>query len=592
MSSVIEFIRDYENDDSKYGIPEFQRKYTWDAERVEGLFDSILRGFPLPRFFTWKLSRNIGLNLYKIVKEFNVGTYISESFQLNEYNDTIAICDGQQRLTSLIIGLTGKEFSRREGGALCGYLHYNLLFDDLQLENRAFKFIKRGRNVQKENLEDGNLYVEVGYIYQLFNHCGGRFGQFWSMFEEQNRESFFVVRQNEVFKIQSNLMNFINSITQQHYLDFQDLFPKIGDDLDKAIEFFERINAKGKALSKNEILFAIISKHLIQDGYRHIRLREDFDAIIETNDTLSSKIDYSFLLRACLYLSSNSILFKINTFDQVTCQSILDNWEEIKNSIHETLKLVKEFKFEKSITSLNSLIPVIFHMYKKQNIVNNTERNEILIYLLRAKYCKTFGSQADNLLANLKNKQNNKFELNPDYQFCFDDFNINLPTNKSFNTSQIIIENLIENLEDDKKDNVDLIPIMLLLYPHLNVNNPEYKVVNIHPQLANASTNTALMFLGIGDPDIRFIKNNRKKISVLQLVFLDDTELTNKESLSLLDYVTTYHAGNSTQYLTNNYMVNEGFAVGVADLHNNSYSRLFSYRKEAIRLKLVSLLCN
>ena len=54
MTSIYNFINLYRQNRSNFGIPEFQRNYTWKDFQIESFFDSLLRKYPIPRFFTWR----------------------------------------------------------------------------------------------------------------------------------------------------------------------------------------------------------------------------------------------------------------------------------------------------------------------------------------------------------------------------------------------------------------------------------------------------------------------------------------------------------------------------------------------------------
>ena len=95
----------------KFLLPAIQRKFTWSSEQIEMLFDSILRGFPISSFMFWRItdpSLKSGYKFYEFLTAFR--EYFNED---NKYIPTSAapdfdaIIDGQQRLTSLYIGLRG-----------------------------------------------------------------------------------------------------------------------------------------------------------------------------------------------------------------------------------------------------------------------------------------------------------------------------------------------------------------------------------------------------------------------------------------------------------------------------------------------------
>lgn len=92
-------------------LPAIQRKFTWSSTQIEMLFDSILRGYPINSFMMWKITDS------KIKKDYKFYEFLikyKEFFAVNNpeidtigANDFDAVIDGQQRLTSLYIGLRG-----------------------------------------------------------------------------------------------------------------------------------------------------------------------------------------------------------------------------------------------------------------------------------------------------------------------------------------------------------------------------------------------------------------------------------------------------------------------------------------------------
>ena len=94
-------------------LPDIQREFVWDSERICKLFDSILRGYPIGTMLIWKLKgENINkknIRFYNFLQNYNEFNSENNNRLLNfEPNTTYyAILDGQQRTQSLIIGLNG-----------------------------------------------------------------------------------------------------------------------------------------------------------------------------------------------------------------------------------------------------------------------------------------------------------------------------------------------------------------------------------------------------------------------------------------------------------------------------------------------------
>ena len=91
-------------------LPAIQREYVWDTDGIEKLFDSIMGNYPISSFLFWKV-REEKKNLwtaYKFFSDFNREDPHNEEANLAGINqDIYLVLDGQQRLTSLFIGLKG-----------------------------------------------------------------------------------------------------------------------------------------------------------------------------------------------------------------------------------------------------------------------------------------------------------------------------------------------------------------------------------------------------------------------------------------------------------------------------------------------------
>ena len=97
--------------DNTYLLPAIQRKFVWKSEQIETLFDSIMRDYPINSFMFWKIEDDgikSGYKFYEFLKNYreffnDENPYISTK----GFKDFYAVIDGQQRLTSLYIGLKG-----------------------------------------------------------------------------------------------------------------------------------------------------------------------------------------------------------------------------------------------------------------------------------------------------------------------------------------------------------------------------------------------------------------------------------------------------------------------------------------------------
>ncbi|AEP29393.1 GmrSD restriction endonuclease domain-containing protein [Brumicola nitratireducens] len=84
-------------------IPQFQRDYVWSKERAAGLIDSILKGYPIGTFITWKTKETL-----RVVKD--LGGVVLPPVPEGDFAEYVL--DGQQRMTSLFCALKGVQIKR------------------------------------------------------------------------------------------------------------------------------------------------------------------------------------------------------------------------------------------------------------------------------------------------------------------------------------------------------------------------------------------------------------------------------------------------------------------------------------------------
>ncbi|WP_431803493.1 DUF262 domain-containing protein [Microbacterium sp. bgisy203] len=91
-------------------LPAIQREYVWKPSQVIKIFDSVLRGYPVGSFLSWKVApETVGaFKFYGFLKDYSgYDKKHNPVVDIPTDREVIAVLDGQQRLTSLNIGLRG-----------------------------------------------------------------------------------------------------------------------------------------------------------------------------------------------------------------------------------------------------------------------------------------------------------------------------------------------------------------------------------------------------------------------------------------------------------------------------------------------------
>lgn len=82
-------------------LPEMQRRYVWRSPRVRDLMDSLYRGYPSGAILLWETTEDVPLQEFAVAQ------------QVNPYQTTQLLLDGQQRLTSLSAVIRGEPVNVR-----------------------------------------------------------------------------------------------------------------------------------------------------------------------------------------------------------------------------------------------------------------------------------------------------------------------------------------------------------------------------------------------------------------------------------------------------------------------------------------------
>ena len=153
---------------NKFLLPSIQREFIWKHEKVEWLFDSLMKNYPISSFLFWQVNSEVkkGYKFYKFISKYRekYKTHNSE-ISVDGIDEFKAILDGQQRLTSLYIGLKGsyaykdykKKWEDTEWSIPTRQLYLNItnkLKDEEDGRVYEFKFLKKEDTKEKEIFQD------------------------------------------------------------------------------------------------------------------------------------------------------------------------------------------------------------------------------------------------------------------------------------------------------------------------------------------------------------------------------------------------------------------------------------------------------
>jgi len=211
-------------------IPQFQRDYVWSKERAARLIDSILKGYPIGTFITWKTKEQL-----RVVK--NLGGVELPPVPAGDFAEYVL--DGQQRMTSLFCALKGVKIQRDNKQE-----DFAAIYIDLNASEHDQIVV-----IDKEELEDGEFIRLTDLINADFTQLA----------------SF-----NQAYH--PKLQEYIQTIQGYNF----SLIEVKEAPLDVATEIFTRINVGGKPLTLFEIMVAKTF-----DADAKFDLSEQFDLLLD-----------------------------------------------------------------------------------------------------------------------------------------------------------------------------------------------------------------------------------------------------------------------------------------------------------------------
>ena len=241
-------------DQNQYLLPAIQREFEWEHTRIEWLFDSIMRGYPISSFLFWEVNEQTakGYKFYKFISEYRerYKTH-NDEISTNGLTSFNAILDGQQRLTSLYLGLKGsfaykeyrKKWENTEASIPTRQLYLNI---DQELNNEEdgrvyeFKFL-RNQDTKNQIIYKSSTNVnwfKVGEILNLTN--------------DEDLDN-FVENLNGAFARKA-IRQLKRTINDYKLINF---FLEKDQNIDKALNIFIRINSGGEPLNFSDLIMSI-----------------------------------------------------------------------------------------------------------------------------------------------------------------------------------------------------------------------------------------------------------------------------------------------------------------------------------------------
>jgi len=456
---------------------------------------------------------------YELIRNYDVRTPHNIQADLSSDDRCFGILDGQQRITSLYIGLKGSYIKKLP------YLWWNnpAAFPDLKLYINLLHQPKSetDQRFQIKFLTDTQAQpTPTAYWFRV-----GDILRYETQGELRTFRRSTDYRDNDPFE--DNLDSLWNAI---HKFETISYFSESRQDLDEVLDIFVRLNSGGTPLSYSDLLLSLATA-----TWKGHDARQEVYTLVEVLNKDYGTFNFSkdFVLKTLLVLNDGPVGFRAANIRKKS--SLETIWEHVAASLKTTVRLLHSFGFSwQNLTAPNAVIPIAYYLYKRglgDTFVTSpqyrSERETLRIWLLKMLLGRVFSGQSDTVLSGIRQVIKEALEAQA-AAATFPTAAIHQLLNARgiFTFTADSVETLVR---DTAYGDPLSFALLALLFPHLSYQHTQFHIDHLHPQAH--LTRTKLQAAGLAEDDIQFALQHRDRLGNLQL--LPGPDNVSKHDLSL-----------------------------------------------------------
>lgn len=408
-------------------IPSLQREFCWSRKQITTLFDSLLRGLPIGSLLLWHVTRDSLAETeatYEFIRRYanssrfpasewdasNDLRYVrNTSAKLNDDRVDTPIqfaLDGQQRLTALLIGLSGRFYKHKKNHKYRKWDSYtpmrlclDLLADpaaDREAQEYRYQFKFRDESYSRLSDNEDEYWWPVEEFRAIVSDGmvdGDRIDRIADeVISERTAEepSVDTVRSN----VRANLGRLAETLTDDTRIQYERVTTM---DSETAVELFVRRNDAGEPLGNEDIAFSLMSVYW--DDVDALDIDSPKEAIEDFNTELSRQFGAygfgfgkRFTIRALLTLAGEEPSFRRRNFSPDTMRATGRTWAtpSFQRAIKDAFTVVtKDLRLSnKCLTSKTAVLPVCYYFYRHHEDGEKEFPND-LVYQFDRWLCST-----------------------------------------------------------------------------------------------------------------------------------------------------------------------------------------------------------
>ena len=587
--SILEAIEKIRAND--FLLPAIQRKFVWSSHQICVLFDSIMRGYPINSFMLWEVVDADIKNHYKFYK------FIDEYCQrFNEENPHIptdtsfkdfkAVIDGQQRLTSLYIGLCGTYAYKQPR------VWWPSAQDDSILQPRKL-YLDLKSPIESN---DNESMMEYNFRFLTDKQFLEPKGHHWYCLNSILKETSYTEPDDVLLNVvmpyvakhdltdnayaRKTLLKLYSSVRNQKLVHY---FNEREQEIDHVLDVFIRTNSGGTKLNFSDLLMSIAVANWDGD------FRKEVDSLVKEINQSSEMGFYvgrDWILKTCLMLTESDVKFKVKNFKAEQVEVIQSQWNEIKICIKETFKVIRRFGINpQSLTSKNAVIPICYYLYTKKTgqhplylSINNLskeheQRKTISQWFYMVLLKGVFGGQADTILSGMRDVLKANLDT---FKFPLAEI---IEKYKGSNKDLRFDSEYLDKLLDIQHGEGRCRALLHLLFPEMNPTEV-FHIDHLHPKSAFEKKRLKTeQFLLMDDELMAFYGDIKHWNSIANLHLLNDSQNMSKKDNALESWL----VGNNVALNKSGLLVDENVS-----LEFDQFKEFYQHRRAALKCRLES----
>lgn len=342
----------------EYLMPAIQREFVWGVDQITKLVDSLMRGYPVGSFLLWDVEPETAQSytFYEFLTNYHErDNPYADRATVTSGSGTVAVLDGQQRLTSLNIALYGSFAEKKKyawwnsADAFPVKRLYLNLVDDSDEEELGLKYDLRFLTDKEASCEEGgeDKWFRVGAVLDLGNSGP-------AIMKDLERRN--IAGSGDAFQRMYDLYEAVRILKPMNYFLVTDQDP------DKVLEIFVRVNSGGTTLSYSDLLLSMATNQ-----WRELDAREEVRSLVsDLNGNAGRQFSFSkdVVLKTALTIADVDVRFKVANFTQANMATVEIAWPQIKNALLRAATLLQQFGYnERNLTANSVIVPIAHYLH-------------------------------------------------------------------------------------------------------------------------------------------------------------------------------------------------------------------------------------